>query len=60
VLPIPDLILTEAFDFATPVQEEYDGSMSFYEGALLAVIVVWLFLRDCAPPLSRPWHCRCR
>ena len=43
----PDLILTEAFDFATPVQEEYDGSMwLLYEGALLAVIVVWLFLRD--------------
>ena len=43
----PDLALTEAFDFATPVQEEYDGSMLLlYEGALLAVLVVWLFLRD--------------
>ncbi len=43
----PDLVLTEAFDFATPVEEEYDGSMwLLYEGALLAVLVVWLFLRD--------------
>jgi multidrug efflux pump subunit AcrB len=43
----PDVTLTEAFDFATPVKEEYDGSMALlYEGALLAVIVVWLFLRD--------------
>ena len=43
----PGLELTEAFDFATPVEEEYDGSMwLLYEGALLAVVVVWLFLRD--------------
>ena len=43
----PDLQITEAFDFVTPVQEEYDGSMHLlYEGALLAVLVVWLFLRD--------------
>ena len=43
----PDISLTEAFDFATPVKEEYDGSMwLLYEGAILAVIVVWLFLRD--------------
>ncbi|MDR0634817.1 MAG: efflux RND transporter permease subunit, partial [Azoarcus sp.] len=43
----PDLELTEAFDFVAPVQEEYEGSMRLlYEGALLAVIVVFLFLRD--------------
>ncbi|MGC1175310.1 efflux RND transporter permease subunit [Polaromonas sp.] len=43
----PDLVLTEAFNFVTPVEEEYDGSMALlYEGALLAVLVVWLFLRD--------------
>jgi multidrug efflux pump subunit AcrB len=43
----PDLELTQAFDFVTPVQEEYDGSLvMLYEGALLAVLVVWLFLRD--------------
>ncbi|NCV89175.1 MAG: efflux RND transporter permease subunit, partial [Betaproteobacteria bacterium] len=43
----PDVVLTEAFDFVTPVQEEYDGSLILlYEGALLAVLVVWIFLRD--------------
>jgi hydrophobe/amphiphile efflux-1 (HAE1) family protein len=43
----PDLRITESFDFVTPVQEEFDGSMKLlYEGALLAVLVVWLFLRD--------------
>ncbi|GAA0508713.1 efflux RND transporter permease subunit [Pigmentiphaga daeguensis] len=42
-----DLQITESFNFVTPVQEEYDGSMRLlYEGALLAVLVVWLFLRD--------------
>lgn len=43
----PDIELTEAFNFVKPVQEEYDGSLALlYEGALLAVLVVWLFLRD--------------
>ncbi|MBK5205908.1 MAG: efflux RND transporter permease subunit [Polaromonas sp.] len=43
----PDLVLTEAFNFVKPVKEEYDGSMHLlYEGAILAVLVVWLFLRD--------------
>jgi multidrug efflux pump subunit AcrB len=43
----PDVKLTEAFNFVIPVQEEFDGSMTLlYEGALLAVLVVWLFLRD--------------
>ncbi len=43
----PDISLNEAFDFATPVEEEYHGSLALlYEGALLAVLVVWLFLRD--------------
>src|SRR5450830_1516238 len=43
----PDVEITEAFDFVAPVQDEYDGSMHLlYEGALLAVVVVWLFLRD--------------
>ncbi|MGV8805147.1 MAG: efflux RND transporter permease subunit, partial [Polaromonas sp.] len=43
----PDLVLTESFNFVQPVQEEYDGSMHLlYEGAILAVLVVWLFLRD--------------
>ena len=43
----PDVELTQAFDFVTPVKEEYDGSLKLlYEGAILAVLVVWLFLRD--------------
>ena len=43
----PDLQITNAYDFVTPVKEEYHGSMMLlYEGALLAVLVVWLFLRD--------------
>jgi len=43
----PDIELTEAFNFVDPAQEEYEGSLHLlYEGALLAVLVVWLFLRD--------------
>jgi multidrug efflux pump subunit AcrB len=43
----PDVSFTEAFNFVDPVVENYDGSlMLLYEGALLAVLVVWLFLRD--------------
>jgi multidrug efflux pump subunit AcrB len=43
----PDITITEAFNFVDPVQEGYDGSMALlYEGAALAVLVVWLFLRD--------------
>ena len=43
----PDLELTLAFDFVTPVQEEFDASMTMLvEGAVLAVIVVWFFLRN--------------
>ena len=43
----PDIVVTEAFNFVDPVVENYDGSMKLlYEGALLAVLVVWLFLRD--------------
>jgi multidrug efflux pump subunit AcrB len=43
----PDITLTEAFNFVEPVQEDYDGSMHLlFEGGILAVLVVWLFLRD--------------
>ncbi len=43
----PDIEIQESFDFVTPVQEEYEGSLTLlYEGAILAVLVVWLFLRD--------------
>ena len=42
-----EIELTEAFNFVLPVKEEYTGSMHLlYEGAALAVLVVWLFLRD--------------
>jgi multidrug efflux pump subunit AcrB len=43
----PDIEITEAFNFVAPVEETYASSMHLlYEGALLAVLVVWLFLRD--------------
>jgi multidrug efflux pump subunit AcrB len=43
----PDITITEAFNFVDPVVENFDGSMALLvEGALLAVLVVWLFLRD--------------
>ena len=43
----PDVDINTAFDFVTPVEEEYQASLVLlYEGALLAVLVVWLFLRD--------------
>jgi multidrug efflux pump subunit AcrB len=43
----PEITVTEAFNFVDPVQENFDGSMLLlYEGAALAVLVVWLFLRD--------------
>ncbi len=43
----PDIKVDEAFNFVNPVVDNYEGSMSLmYEGAALAVLVVWLFLRD--------------
>ncbi len=43
----PDITITEAFNFVDPVVENFEGSMVLLiEGAVLAVIVVWLFLRD--------------
>ncbi|HRD96424.1 MAG TPA: efflux RND transporter permease subunit, partial [Rubrivivax sp.] len=43
----PDVVITEAFNFVEPVVENYHGSMALLlEGALLAVIVVWFFLRE--------------
>jgi len=43
----PDVDIVNAFDFVTPVEEEYQASLVLlYEGAILAVLVVWLFLRD--------------
>jgi multidrug efflux pump subunit AcrB len=43
----PDITITEAFNFVDPVIENYYGSLSLLvEGAFLAVLVVWFFLRD--------------
>ncbi len=43
----PDVTVIEAFNFVDPVQDNYEGSMVLMlEGAILAVLVVWFFLRD--------------
>jgi multidrug efflux pump subunit AcrB len=43
----PKVVLKQVIDNALPVEENFDGSMELlYEGALLAVLVVWWFLRD--------------
>ncbi len=43
----PDIEIIEAFNLVDPVVENYEGSMKLLiEGAVLAVLVVWLFLRD--------------
>ena len=43
----PEISVVEAFNFVDPVEENYQGSMALlYEGAALAVLVVFLFLRD--------------
>ena len=43
----PYLKLTETMDLATPAQESFNNTMhTLYEGALLAVVVVWFFLRN--------------
>jgi multidrug efflux pump subunit AcrB len=42
-----NIALTEVIDNAAPVKENFDGSMELlYEGAILAVLVVYWFLRD--------------
>jgi multidrug efflux pump subunit AcrB len=43
----PDITVTEAYNFVDPVIENYHGSMYLLlEGAFLAIVVVWFFLRD--------------
>ncbi len=43
----PHMRFARAFDSYTPVYEDFNAAMSMlFEGALLAVFVVWLFLRD--------------
>ncbi len=43
----PDFEITEAFNFVEPVNDSFSGSMTLLiEGAVLAVLVVFVFLRD--------------
>ena len=43
----PDVKITESSNTVEPIIDNYKGSMHLLlEGALLAVVVVWLFLRD--------------
>ncbi|MFC0253368.1 efflux RND transporter permease subunit [Massilia consociata] len=43
----PNVVLRPVVDNSAPVQENFDASMKMlYEGAVLAVLVVWWFLRD--------------
>ena len=43
----PEITLEQAYDTTSPVVENYQGSMNMlYEGAFLAVLVVFLFLKD--------------
>lgn len=43
----PEATIEEANNTITPVEENYEGSMHLLiEGAVLAVLVVWWFLRD--------------
>ena len=43
----PDIQITEQIDNVQKTEENFEGSMHLlYEGAILAVIVVWYFLRD--------------
>ncbi len=42
-----NVVLQQVIDNAQPVEENFKGSMELlYEGALLAILVVWWFLRD--------------
>lgn len=43
----PDVEIIKAYGTTGPIEDNYTGSMHLlYEGAILAVVVVWLFLRD--------------
>jgi multidrug efflux pump subunit AcrB len=43
----PNVKIRQVIDNAFPVEENFGGSMELlYEGAILAVLVVWWFLRD--------------
>jgi multidrug efflux pump subunit AcrB len=43
----PEVTITEASNTVQPIEDNYHGSMGLlFEGAILAVLVVWWFLRD--------------
>ncbi len=43
----PDVQINEVYNLVVPVKESFKGSMEMlYDGALLAVLVVWVFLKD--------------
>ncbi len=43
----PDLVIEESFNFVNKVKDDYKASMTLlYEGAFLAVLVVFVFLKD--------------
>lgn len=43
----PDVTIREAYDTIQPIRKNYSSSMQMlYEGAAIAVAVVWLFLRN--------------
>nr|WP_325264756.1 efflux RND transporter permease subunit [uncultured Rhizobium sp.] len=43
----PQVTIEEAYNTIVPIEQNYESSMHMvYEGALIAIFVVWLFLRD--------------
>ncbi len=43
----PNVQINEAYSTVGPIVDNYNGSMHMlFEGAILAIVVVWLFLRD--------------
>jgi multidrug efflux pump subunit AcrB len=43
----PQVTIEEAYNTVVPTEQNYESSMHMvYEGAIIAILVVWLFLRD--------------
>jgi multidrug efflux pump subunit AcrB len=57
----PDLQITESFDFVTPVEDEFNASMTLlYEAPCSPCWWSGCSCATSAPPSCRPWRCRCR
>ncbi len=55
----PQTQIHEIWNWVQPTEDNYTGSMHLlYEGALLAVLVVWWFLRDNRATLVSAAACR--